>query len=258
MTMTVDHEILLNKLKAIGLDDLSTSWFSSYLKNRFQKTEVDGIFSDPMLVPCRVPQGSILGPLLFLIYIIDMEAALSCRLILYADDSALLVSGTSVSVIKETLGHELTFPSEWLVDNKLSIHLGKTESILFGSKKKILKWSTMKIICEDNEVTAKDNVKYLGVSLDQSLAGKYIAESILKKGNSRLKFLWRQAKYLNRNSRKLLATSLFLCHFDYACSAWFEGLQVNLQKKLQILQNKTMRFVLGYPPPPPPLALTLA
>ena len=138
------------------------------------------------------------------------------------------------------------------MDNKLSIHLGKTESILFGSNKKIRKQSTMKIICVDNEVTAKDNVKYLGVSLDQSLWGKYIAESILKKVNSRHKFQWRQAKYLNRNSRKLLATSLILCHFDYACSAWFEGLQVNLQKKLQILQNKTMRFVLDYAPPPPP------
>ena len=79
----------------------------------------------------------------------------------------------------------------------------------------------MKIICGDNEVTAKDNVKYLGVSLDQSLGGKYIAKSILKKGISRPKFLWGQAKYLNRNSRKLLATSLILCHFDYACSAWF-------------------------------------
>ena len=166
---TVDHDILLNKLKAIGLDDLSTSWFSSYLKKWFQKTEVDGIFSDPILVPCGVPQGSILGPL-HLIDVNDMEAAVSCRLILYADDSALLVSGTSVSVIEKTLGHELTFLSEWLVDNKLSIHLAH------------------------------------------------------------------------------LATSLILCHFDYACSAWFEGLQVNLQKKLQILQNKTMRFVLGYPP----------
>ena len=63
-----------------------------------------------------------------------MEAAVSGRLILYADDSALLVSGRSVSVIEETLGHELTFLSEWLVDNKLSILLGKTKSILFGSK----------------------------------------------------------------------------------------------------------------------------
>ena len=144
-----------------------------------------------MVAPCGVPRGSILGPLLFLIYVSDMEAAVSCRLILYADDSELLVSGTSVSVIEETLGHELTFLCEWLVDNKLSDN--------------------------DNEVTAKDNVKYLGVSLDQSLGEKYIAESILKKRNCRLKFLWRQAKYLNRNSRKLLATSLLLCHFDYAC-----------------------------------------
>ena len=138
-------------------------------KNRFQKTEVDGIFSDPMVVPCGVV------PLLFLIYVNDMEAAVSCRLILYADDSASLVSGASVSVIEETLGHELTFLSEWLVDNKLSIHIGKTKNKI---NKKIRKQSTMKIICGDNEVAAKNNVKYLGVSLDQSLGGKYTAGSV--------------------------------------------------------------------------------
>ena len=90
-----------------------------------------------MVVPCGALQGSILGPLLqllFLIYVNDMEAAVSCRLILYADDSALLVSGTSNSVKEEPFGHELTFLSEWLVDNKLSIHLQKNESILFWVK----------------------------------------------------------------------------------------------------------------------------
>ena len=211
-------------------------------------SEVGDIFSDPILVPCGVPQGSILGPLLFLIYVNDMKAAVSCRLILHADDSTLLVSGTSVSVIEENLGHELTLLSEWLVDNKLSIHLGKTESIIFGSKKKIRKQSTMKIICGDNEVAAKDNVKYLGVSLDQSLRGKYIAESILKKGNSRLKFLWGQAKYLNRNSRKRLATSLILCHFDHACSAWFECLQVNLQKQTTNFARQNYEISSRLPP----------
>ena len=84
--------MLLNKQKAIGLDDFSKSLISSYLKNRFQKTEVKSNFSD-----------LILGPLLFLIYVNDMEAVVSSRVILYADDSALLVSGRSVSVIKETL-----------------------------------------------------------------------------------------------------------------------------------------------------------
>ena len=101
-----------------------------------------------------------------------------------------LVSGRSVSVIEKTLGHELTSLSEWVVDDQLSIHLGKTNSIIFRLNKKTHKQSTMRIRCEENKVATKDNVKYLGASLDQSLRGKYITESILKKGDSRLKFLW--------------------------------------------------------------------
>ena len=96
---TVDHDILLKKLKALGFDPLAIKWFESYLKGRNKKTEINGIFSDPRVVPCRVPQGSILGPLLFLLYIIDMQAAVSCELILYADDSALSVSGKDVNKI---------------------------------------------------------------------------------------------------------------------------------------------------------------
>ena len=98
------------------------------------------------------------------------------------------------------------------------------------------------------EVASTKSVRYLGVDLDQSLDGNYIAENILKKGNSRLKFLWRHAKFLNTNSRELLASALIQCHFDYACSAWFSGLQKIYQQKLQILQNKTIRFVLNCSP----------
>ena len=98
------------------------------------------------------------------------------------------------------------------------------------SNKKIRKQSTIKITRVENKVAVKDNVKYLGVSLDQSLGGKYITKSILNKGYSRFCFLSRQAKYLNRN--------YILCHFDYACSAWFEGLQVNLQKNYKFCKTK--------------------
>ena len=101
---TVDHSILENKLKAIGLDGNAIAWFDAYLTNRMQVTDVGGIFSDPRVVPCGVPQGSILGPLLFLIYVNDMEASVSCKLILYADDSALLVSGKHIKTIENVLG----------------------------------------------------------------------------------------------------------------------------------------------------------
>ena len=106
----------------------------------------------------------------------------------------------------------------------------------------------MNVTCGETMVASTKSVRYLGVDLDQFLVGNYIAENILKKGNSRLKFLWRHAKFLNTKSGKLFASALIQCHFDYACSAWFSGLQKIYQQKLQILQNKTIRFVLNCSP----------
>ena len=131
---TVNHAILLSKLQSIGVRNTAVKWFTSYLTGRTQVCDVEGTISDPQDITCGVPQGSILGPLLFLIYINDMPAAVKCKLLLYADDSALLVSGSDVSEIEKTLGNELDSVSKWLIDNRLSIHLGKTESILFGTK----------------------------------------------------------------------------------------------------------------------------
>ena len=103
---TVDHSILENKLKAIGLDGNAIAWFDAYLTNMMQVTDVGGFSSDPR-VSCGVPQGSILGPLLFLMYVNDMEASVFCKLILYVDDSTLLVSGKHIKTIENVLGVNL-------------------------------------------------------------------------------------------------------------------------------------------------------
>ena len=122
---TVNHAILLSKLQSIGFRNTAVKWFTSYLTGRTQVCDVDGTISDPQDITCGVPQGSILGPLLFLVYLNDMPAAVKCKLLLYADDSALLVSGDDISEIEKTLGNELNSVSKWLIDNRLSIHLGK-------------------------------------------------------------------------------------------------------------------------------------
>ena len=129
---TVNHAILLQKLSALGMRDESVDWFRSYLSGRSQVVDVNGTFSSEHCITCGVPQGSILGPLLFLIYVNDMSAAVKCQLLLYADDSALMVSGKDVAEIEAALSGELEEIQDWLVNNKLSLHLGKTESILFG------------------------------------------------------------------------------------------------------------------------------
>ena len=135
----VNHKILINKLKALGLNQIAIHWFVSYLKDREQIVDIAGTYSQACSITCGVPQGSILGPLLFLIYVNDMKAAVKCKLILYADDSALLVSGKDVVKIEQVLSRELKAVNEWLEENRLSLHLGKTQSIIFGSKKSLQK-----------------------------------------------------------------------------------------------------------------------
>ena len=131
---TIDHKILLQKLKYIGFSSSATDWVKSYLTNRTTFVEIEGCKSSDKEIKCGVPQGSILGPLLFLIYVNDMCQAVQCDLLLYADDSCLTVTHKDIKVIEDTLNGNLSSLCDWLIDNKLSIHLGKTESILFGTK----------------------------------------------------------------------------------------------------------------------------
>ena len=221
---TVDHPTLLMKLASIGVNAFSRQWFSSYLQGRQQLVDVGGTLSPPLPISCGVPQGSILGPLLFLIYVNDMKSAVTTKLLLYADDSAILVSGKSVLDIQTQLSVELEAVHSWLVDNKLSLHLGKTEAIIFGSRQKLCKESKLKVTCNGQEIESKTSVKYLGIDLDQKLNGEKTAKEIIQKCNAKLKFLFRYSKLMDERSRKQLASALILCRFDYACSVWYECL----------------------------------
>ena len=183
-----------------------------------------------------------------LIYVNDMSGAVNHKLLLYADDSAILVADKSVSTIEILLQKELEVVSEWLVDNKLSLHLGKTESILFGSKIRLKSQSNLQISCKGTNIESKEVVKYLGAVLEQCLSGESMVKLIIQKANARLKFLFRKQKFLNLHSKKLLVMSLIQCHFDYACSFWYPGLSQLLRNRLQVTQNKMIRFVLKLDP----------
>ena len=170
--------------------------------------------SDPGIVSCGVPQGSILGPLLFLCYVNDMSISIKCKLLLYADDSALIVSGSDPQTIADKLSEELESCRKWLLDNKLSLHLGKTEAILFGSKRKLKNVESFEIRCGEEIIKHVKSVKYLGVQIDENMSGDSIVKEIIKKANTRLKFLYRNKNLLNFQCRKTLCSALIQCHFD--------------------------------------------
>ena len=132
---TINHEILLKKLEAIGFSYKCVRWFRWYLCEQIFFIEIENQLSDYGKVSCGVPQGSILGPLLFLIYVNSMPQAVKSNLFLYANNSCLKYQHREVEEIKKQLNKDFEYICDWFLDNKLSIHFGedRTKSILFAS-----------------------------------------------------------------------------------------------------------------------------
>ena len=136
--------------------------------------------------------------------------------------------------------------SDLFVDNKLSIHFGedKTKSILFGSKHKIKKSKPLNIQYNDIKIKQYSKVTYLGCIFDETLSGESMAIHVINKINSRLRFLYRQNRFLNFPLRRLLCNAMIQPFFDYACNAWYPNINKKLKMRLQAAQNKSIRFCL--------------
>ena len=190
---TIDHGILLQKLYATGASKHSVNWFRSYLTNRTFLVNLGNVFSQPTCVSSGVSQGSILGPLLFLIYINHMSQAVKCNLFLYADDACLICQHKDINETEKQLNKDFQSICDWFVDNKLSIYFGddKTNSILFASKFKIKKVRKLNIKYGNIQIKQHSKVKYLGCMLDETKSRETIALSVISKINNKLKFLYR-------------------------------------------------------------------
>ena len=179
---TIAHDILLQKLYAIGFSKHSVNWFRSYFINRTFLVNLGNAFSQRVNVSSGVTQGSILGPLLFLIYINDMSQAVTCNLFLYADDTCLVCQHDDTNEIEKRLSKDFESICDWFVDSKLSIHFGddKTKSILFASKFKIKKVRKLHTKYRDIQIKYHSKVKYLGCMLDETISRETMALSVIK------------------------------------------------------------------------------
>jgi hypothetical protein len=135
---TVNHQILLDKLDSYGIRGLANKWVGSYLSNRKQFTTYNGSNSDTSLIKCGDPQGSILGPIIFLIYINDL-GTISNDLspIMFADDSNLFMSSNNLQQLSQSLNHQIPTLIDWLRANRLSLNVDKTNVMILGKNKNI-------------------------------------------------------------------------------------------------------------------------
>ena len=132
---------------------------------------------------------------------------------------------------------------QWLLDNKLSLHIGKTECIVFSSKRRARSIRDFDVTCGPTVVKSVDSVKYLGVQLGKSMDGKEQAENVIKCCASRLSFLYRKAAFLDFEARRILTTALIQPHLDYCVSSWYEGVPKALKAKLDVIQRRMVRFI---------------
>ena len=174
---TVDHDILCEKLQIYGVQQRELFWFRSYLSNRKQFCRVNGVASDIQDVEVGVPQGSCLGPLLFLIYINDLPLAVQGSTVsMYADDTSLCHQALNMTQLNGAINNDLKQLDAWLQGNKLSLNVTKTHSMLITTKQKrnILKSTdqNLELSIRGKELDIVQKTKYLGVQIDCSLDWK--------------------------------------------------------------------------------------
>ncbi|CAB3997187.1 Hypothetical predicted protein [Paramuricea clavata] len=181
---TVDHEILLQKLKLVGITGSAFLLLKSYLTGRTQRCEVNGSISGENDVKCGVPQGSILGPLFFLLYINDLPACLSkTKPRLFADDTNITAAGECLSDLEDAVNSDLEMLRKWLIANKLSLNVTKTEFQIIGTKQMLKKSSVQQLKIHIQNIPIKQvfQCKTLGVTVDENLCWKSNTDNICKR-----------------------------------------------------------------------------
>ena len=229
---TVDHKILLKKLWCYGFQNQSFDWFESYLTDRQQLTLVNNIMSDMLHEDVYgVPQGSVLGPLLFLLYIDDIKSVIQnayCHL--YADDTIILKGASDPDSLIASLESELSNVDHWLSINKMTINTKKTEVIFFGNKAHLKKLDNKTVRYLDTPLKRKDKVKYLGVLFDEKMQWKYQIKNITQKASLKLGKIKAIASFLTPHTKKLLVNALVMPYFHYCSPAWSNAAPFRLSK----------------------------
>ena len=229
---TVDHKILLKKLWCYGFQNQSFDWFESYLTDRQQLTLVNNIMSDLLHEDVYgVPQGSVLGPLLFLLYIDDIKSVIQnayCHL--YADDTIIVKGASDPDSLIASLERELSNVDHWLSINKMTINTKKTEVIFFGNKAHLKKLDNKTVRYLDTPLKRKDKVKYLGVLFDEKMQWKYQIKNITQKASLKLGKIKAIASFLTPHTKKLLVNALVMPYFHYCSPAWSNAAPFRLSK----------------------------
>ena len=240
---TLDHEVLLSKLDHYGIRGCWLAWLRSYLTNRKQYVDMNGVRSSTAPITVGVPQGSILGPLLFLIYINDLPASVSkLTPIMFADDTNLVKKGKSLPALIKTINEELVNLNDYFKANKLKLNAEKTKVVCFRKKGHKIEHENLNIKLDGTTLKVEKNATFLGITLDEHLTWENHCNIVANKMSRNMGVLNRVKKTLPTASLLTIYNSLIASHMFYGLEVWGSAAAKNL-KRISSIQKKAIRVI---------------
>ncbi len=242
---TVQHAGLLHKLRSYGIKGKELDWFTDYLFDRRQYVEYDGCISDVKHVVNGVPQGSILGPLLFIVLVNDMPTVIKrCKILMYADDTVLFYADKDSAAIQDVLIKDADRVASWIRENNLALNLkkGKTEFVLYGSHQKLSRMAKCEITINNTEINEASSYCYLGVTLDNHLTLREHVNNIYRKCSTRINLF----SCVRQNMGPFVANTIYttmIRPIALYCYPVFLGISNTLNDKLESIQVRASRII---------------
>ena len=245
---TCDTDILLEKLKYYGFRGISNYWFRNYLTGRMQYTSVNNVNSSLNELKCGVPQGSVLGPILFLLLINDLPNATNMFSILFADDTTLQLSSSNIVSLYEQANVELDKLADWFKANKLTLNISKTKYMIFKDKSKTVNFASHNLKI-DNEVIERigkncpeESFKFVGINLDECLSWRHHVNHVINKIAGATYALSKLKNLLPNKIKLTIYNSLFKSHIEYGIVAWGNSADPGI-KRICSLQKRSVRYI---------------
>ncbi len=239
---TVDHKILLHKLDYYGIRGTANDWFKSYLSNRKQYVSINGFESNVTDMKFGVPQGSVLGPLLFLIYINDLHKSIKyCKTRHFADDTNLLIKNKSLKQLQKQVNLDLRNLCKWLKSNKISLNASKTELIIFRHPNKAINYD-LKIKIDGKKIIPSNYVKYLGLLIDSHLKWNYHTDTLAPKLSRAIGMLSKIRHFVTNLTLRTIYYGIFSSLLTYGCLIWGQIQNKNINRIIK-LQDNAIRVI---------------
>jgi hypothetical protein len=240
---TLDHSLLICKLSHYGVRGTALSWFENYLTNRIQYTSIEDSKSEYESITCGVPQGSILGPLLFLVYINDITGVTEiCDKIIFADDTNLLFHCKTYSNLSDVVNNEMEKFLDWFRANKLSLNIGKTKFMHFKPTNRPSNESPLAIKIGNEVIEEVSCIKFLGVFLSCNLSWTEHIKSKSSQIAHVISVLCRLKHVLPERNLLQIYNGLIAPHLSYGIESWGSA-PGSVLKRMIILQKKAMRII---------------